>query len=420
MQYHYRRIAAAVSLSLLLSPCAFATNGYQLIGIGSYQMSLAGAVTAHPGSAMTAVTNPAGMARIGSRADFSMEAFMPDRQANFSALGGARADSAAKLYGVPAIGWTAPIAKGSKVYFGGGMYGTSGMGVDYAPTRMASGRYWEGYSNIAFWQMAPTLAWNVNNRLSLGVSLDLDYQSVAFLQRISNGTGTTYSNFNLSRASSVFGYGLSLGMLYTVNDRLTVGAAYKSKQVFSDLKYQLAYGDINTSAQPGGHIFPAGTYSLSLDYPQQLALGMAWKATGALTVSADLKWIDWSSTLGSMKINGPGGNDVVLNSNWRNQSVVAIGLDYALSPALRLRAGYNHARSPITRADVENNLILPAVVETHYTLGAQYRLDSRWDIGFHYMYAPKRTLTSPASTNLPGAKIALSETSLGVNLGYRF
>lgn len=422
MQFRYHRVAAAVSLGLMFSPCAFATNGYQLIGIGSYQKSLAGAVTAHPGSAMTAVTNPAGMARIGKRADFSMEAFMPDRQSDFSSLGGASADSAATLYGVPAIGWTAPLGASDKVYFGGGMYGTSGMGVDYAQTQMAPGQYWEGYSNIAFWQMAPTLAWDASDKLSLGVSLNLDYQSVAFRQRISDGAGTTYSNFDLSRASSVFGYGLSFGVLYTVNDRLTVGAAYKSKQAFNDLKYQLAYGDIDTTAQGGGPM-PAGTYTLSLDYPQQLAMGMAWKASSALTVSADLKWIDWSSTMGSLKVNGPGANDLVLDTGWRDQTVVAIGFDYTASPKLSLRAGYNHARSPIDSANVKNNLILPAIVETHYTLGAQYRLDAHWDLGFHYMYVPKKTLTAAASTNpmdLPGAKIALSEKSLGVNLGYRF
>ena len=62
-------------LAVLAVPTfAFATNGYQLIGVGSYQKSLGGAVTANPGSAMTAITNPAGMIRIGKRADFSMEA----------------------------------------------------------------------------------------------------------------------------------------------------------------------------------------------------------------------------------------------------------------------------------------------------------------------------------------------------------
>jgi len=105
------RIIVIVPALLLFSTTAFATNGYQLIGIGSYQKSLAGAVTALPGSNMTAVTNPAGMMRIGNRADFSMEAFMPERSSDFTAFGGKKADSSSELYGIPAIGWsTAPPA----------------------------------------------------------------------------------------------------------------------------------------------------------------------------------------------------------------------------------------------------------------------------------------------------------------------
>jgi long-chain fatty acid transport protein len=127
-------LIGAVAVLLFFSTSAFATNGYQLIGIGSYQKSLAGAVTALPGSNMTAVTNPAGMLRIGHRADFSMEAFMPDRSADFIAIGGGIANSSSEIYGIPAIGWNGPVGQRDDMVFGGGMYGTSGMGVDYNST----------------------------------------------------------------------------------------------------------------------------------------------------------------------------------------------------------------------------------------------------------------------------------------------
>ena len=117
-----------LAAALFFSTSAFATNGYQLIGIGSYQKSLAGAVTAFPGSNMTAVTNPAGMLRIGHRADFSMEAFMPDRSTDFTAFGGGIAESNSEIYGIPAIGWNGPVGSRDDMVFGGGMYGTSGMG----------------------------------------------------------------------------------------------------------------------------------------------------------------------------------------------------------------------------------------------------------------------------------------------------
>ncbi len=419
---------------------AFATNGYQLIGIGSYQKSLGGAVTANPGTAMTAITNPAGVARVGSRADFSLEAFMPDRSADFGATGGGKADSNAELYGIPAIGWTAPVSDESPdVYFGGGMYGTSGLGVDYPRTPMmpsgipnglpsgGTGMYFEGYSSIAFWQMAPTLAWQQSDQLTLGASLNLDLQQVAFMQRVSDDAGTPLANFDLSRSATAFGLGVSLGMLYDVNERLTLGAAYKSKQSFGDLQYNVGVGDLagGSGFDCTGGACPAGSYKLGLDYPQQLAVGLAYRATDRVEVSADLKWINWSSTMDRLQIKGPSGAVVTLAPGWNDQTVVAVGVGFAATDRLNLRAGFNYAKSPIDSRDVAQNLILPGVVETHYAVGFDYALNSHWEVGGHMMHVPEKSLRAPANSGSPSdpnnsQKISLSETSVGVNLGYRF
>jgi long-chain fatty acid transport protein len=430
------RLAVLAAASMPLS--AFATNGYQLIGVGAYQKSLAGAVTAAPGSAMTAVTNPAGMARIGARADFSMEAFMPERSVDFTSMGGTSGDSAVEMYGVPAIGWTAPTSDGSDMYFGGGMFGTSGMGVDYAATGMAPGFYtdptdptsfvaapmsWEGYSNISFWQMAPTLAWNVDSRLSVGASLNIDYQSVAFKQRVAadmdgNGSAeTVMQSFDLSRGASGFGLGLGLGLLYDVSERVTLGLNYKSKQQFDAMEYQLGFGDISNG--PGAEA-PAGTYKLDLDFPQQAAAGIAYHGD-ALTVSADVKWIDWSDTMDKLAVEGPGGMQVAMDPGWEDQTVYAIGVAYAASEKMNLRAGYNYAKAPFGEKEVSRNLILPAIVETHYTVGMDYRLNNHWELALHYMMVPEKTLSAPATDPMaPGAEISLAERSFGMNIGYRF
>lgn len=403
----------------------YATNGYQLIGIGSYQKSLAGAVTALPGSNMTAVTNPAGMMRIGHRADFSMEAFMPERSADFTALGGSVAESSSEIYGIPAIGWNGPVGQRDDMVFGGGMYGTSGMGVDYASTLMQPDIYWDGYSSIAFWQMAPAIAWQPADRISLGMSVNIDFQEVAFQQRMmadtnSDGQGdTVVNNFNLSRGASAFGFGLSFGILYDFNEFITVGGSYKSKQFFTDLEYQLAYGDIDLSAFGGGPL-PAGTYKLDLDFPQQAAIGFAVHASDAFTIAADIKWINWSDTMDQLTVKGPENILVPMDPSWDDQVVFAIGIAYRVNDRLNLRAGFNYGESPIDEDSAANNLILPAIVEQHYTVGADYKLGQHWDIGFHYMYVPENTITASSASNAPGVKISLSEQSFGINLGYRF
>ena len=424
------RYAVLAAAALPLS--AFATNGYQLIGVGAYQKSLAGAVTANPGSAMTAVSNPAGMARVGARADFSMEAFMPERSVDFAAMGGDSAESAVDMYGVPAIGWTAPTSDGSDIYFGGGMFGTSGMGVDYAVTGMAPGYYtdptdpntfqgdplnWTGYSNISFWQMAPGFAWNVDERLSVGATLNIDYQSVAFKQRVVSDGGTVMQNFDLSRGASGFGLGFSAGLLYDVSEQLTVGFNYKSKQHFDALEYQLGEGDLSQGAMEA----PASTYKLDLDFPQQAAAGIAFRANPALTVSADIKWIEWSDTMGKLAVTGPNGFSMPMDPGWDDQTVYALGVAYAVNPRMNVRAGYNYAESPFGEDKVSSNLILPAIVETHYTAGMDYSLNKHWQLGLHAMYVPEKTLSAPADDPMaPGVEISLSETSMGMNIGYRF
>jgi long-chain fatty acid transport protein len=380
-------IGIAMLSLLIFSAPAWATNGYQLIGVGSYQKSLAGAVTALPGSNMTAVTNPAGMLRIGHRADFSMEAFMPDRSTDFSAFGGGIADSSSDIYGIPAIGWNGPVGNRDDMVFGGGMYGTSGMGVDYGSTLMQPNVYWDGYSSIAFWQMAPSLAWQAAEKLSLGASVNIDFQQVALQQRMLLNPGpeqTTLMNFDLSRGASAFGFGLSIGMIYDVGP------------------------------------LPAGTYKLDLDFPQQAAIGVAIHASQVITFAADVKWINWSDTMGTLTVAGPGGIQVPMDPGWDDQFVYAIGVAYNVTDGFNLRAGINYGKSPIDAASAANNLILPAVVETHYTVGADYRLDTHWDIGFHYMYVPENTITAGPATTAPGVKISLSEQSVGLNLGYRF
>jgi long-chain fatty acid transport protein len=108
-----------------------------------------------------------------------------------------------------------------------------------------------------------------------------------------------------------------------------------------------------------------------------------------------------------------------LPSGWEDQTVFAVGVEYAVNQRLNLRAGYNVSDAPIDNADTFNNLILPATTEKHIAFGADWRLSHYWDIGFHISRASKNELTS-AAPSPPGVKIGLEITTVGINLGYRF
>ena len=446
-----KRTLFSASLFLFLfcfTATSFATNGYQLMGIGSTQKGMGGAVTAAPEDAMTAITNPAGMAVIGNRADFNGEAFMPERSVDFkklnSALGGPGEETSggSELYGIPAFGWTAPAFGRDDVFFGGGMYATAGLGVDYDIINAGSvlGDA-DMYSSIQLWKMAPTLAWKVNEQLALGVSLDFDYQQVEFYERF-DATSLGGLDLALPRATGVYGGGVSLGAIYKVNDMVSVGASYISKQWFPDMKYR--NGFVNSFPDGDNLAYSnGGTYKLDMDFPQQAAIGIAIKPMDALTLEADVKWINWKSTHDEVELSGdfttvntlsgavnPNAKSIDLPFGWDNQVVVALGARYAVNKDLTLRIGYNWAESPIDEKDVFNNVVFPAIVEQHLGLGLTYNLGDHWALSGSYMKAFKEDLTGKkdvpqAFQNLGFAassntKISLEETSIGAQISYRF
>lgn len=410
------------------SPAA-ATNGHQLSAIGAYQQGMAGAVTAAPYDATTAIANPAGMAMIGSRTDFSFELFAPDREVSFE--GGGRTSGGSGSYLVPAIGWTAPVSSRGDWYFGGGMYGVSGMGVDYdavsAPF-MAGMLGWNPGSSVAhlwsqyqFWKMAPTIAWK-GRTLAVGVAVNLDYQAIGFKQVYTGTAGGADVRYgmDLSEMQGAMGYGATVGLIYSPAPSFSIGINYASKQDFSEFKWRLAAGDIDLQAA-GGPVNAEGTFTMDLDFPQQASIGIAVRPVRRLLWTADAKWVNFSDTYDSVTVSGgfSGGlREIELDFGWDDVAVYATALQLEITPNLVVRAGYNHSNAPIDRNDageVENNLIFPAIVESRAAAGFTYRFGSSWELTMACLKAAREEMKGES-----GTVISLEETAVDVEVSYRF
>src|SRR3990172_9582595 len=85
-----------IILSSLIPTTTYATNGHQLSAIGAYQEGMGGATTAAPYDSSTAISNPAGMALIGNRTDFSFMTFFPKRSLQFA--GGEETNGGSPMY----------------------------------------------------------------------------------------------------------------------------------------------------------------------------------------------------------------------------------------------------------------------------------------------------------------------------------
>ena len=100
---------------------------------------------------------------------------------------------------------------------------------------------------------------------------------------------------------------------------------------------------------------------------------------------------------------------------WDDQTVYKLGVDYQLNEAWVLRAGFNHGSAPMDEQETLLNILAPATVEDHVTLGATWALSKNNELTFHYMHAFENEIEGNNSTpdvNLGPFDIDLGESNI--------
>lgn len=431
---------------LLSGGTAWATNGHQLAAVGAYGAGMGGAVTAAPFDSTTAVTNPAGLTKLGPRADFNFGLFMPKRSVDFTGTGGAQTNGGSEQYLLPAVGWSAPINDEQTLFFGGGMFLVSGMGVDYdtinvMPFQAALGNpsVFKGriYSQYQLWKMAPSLAKKFTDQFSVGLALNIDYQQMSLKQwfydpaSYNAATGNYDRQFgvDLSSPEGAMGFGFTVGALYDVNEMVSIGLNYVSQQNFSKMKYRLKAKDVTYSPDNATmYISKDGTFNLGMDFPQQYAVGVAVRPTSNFLVTLDYKVINFSSTMKNLSLEGdfntasattgaPIGTaaSMPLNMGWKDVTVIALGVQYQIDDKGFIRAGYNSGTSPIESSNASQNWAFPAIAKSHMMLGGTANIGKHWQLNLAYESLQKETLTGAY-----GDKISLEGSSFILGVTYLF
>lgn len=382
-------LSAAV-LAALIPTAALATNGDQMIALSAPTAAMGGATVAAPRDALTVLYNPAGLAHlVGAeegkgieevRVDFGFGLLHPPRKVN-----GVESDSNWYLMPTGALA----LKANDRLYFGMGMGGVSGMGVNVDDIAPLAGNQPMVTTKQVF-RLSPGAAFRVNDKLTLGASLNIGYQSLAMAN----------ANFSLPQ-NQQFGFGASLGAIYKVNDRVQLGASYISKTNISAMEY-------NT---------PAGKVSFDMDMPASFALGAAFKLSDTLLIEADVKRIQFSDVMGSIPVTSPDAPyPNVLNFGWDDQTVFALGVRKIVNDKMTVLAGFNYGKSPIGPEDVPNNLGSTAVVEKHLSLGVTRKLGKHVRGNVAYTHAFHNKVTSTAGTQ----SIEMEQDQLNFNITYVF
>lgn len=402
-----------------LAPLAAqATTGYFQHGYGIKAQGMGGVGIALPQDALAPATNPAGIAWVGNRIDFGADLFMPDRGAsivgNGFGLDGTYDGNGTSSFLIPEFGYNRVV--NPNLTFGVAVYGNGGMNTTYERNPFAAvGGTGEAGVDLMQLFVAPTVAWKRGDH-AFGASLNLAYQRFE-----ANGLPPAFAGFSSDPANFTnrgyddsTGWGVRIGWTGQVSPSVMLGATYQSKTEMSKFdKYKGLF------ANQG-----------EFDIPENYGVGIAWKASPALTIAADIVQINYSDIpavgnrvdslfMGAQfgSTNGPG-------FGWEDTTVYKLGVAYALNPNVTLRAGYVTLKQPIPSNQTFLNVLAPGVVEDHLTLGATWKMGTNGELTVMYMHAFETDVNGsgsiPPAFGSGEANLRMKQDSLGIAYGWTY
>jgi len=308
---------ALVAALALGATSAFATNGSNMISVGAKATGMGGTGIGVSHGAESTLANAALITSVkNTEIAFGGTIFMPKVSFN-NGTGAGSKDSSADMNVIPSVSIASKV--NDNFYWGIGMWGTAGMGVDYRD----EAANFKMVTNLQLMQFGVPLAYTTNG-FSVAVTPLLQYGSLDI--NFDPGSGQVGAG-----VAQDLKFGYNLGLAYVVSG-LTIGAMYKSE---IEMEYD---GQISNAGTAFGL-----TLGDKLSTPAEMGIGISYKMEEH-TIALDYKQIKWSSASGYEDFK------------WEDQNVIAIGYEYATS-AWAARAGYNYADSPITDQGVANTAI---------------------------------------------------------------
>ncbi len=273
-------------LASMIVCCMVATTfaqGPVITGVGPVNRSMGGAGTAAPLEAIGALHwNPGSISALSqSELSFGLELLGVNIDLA-STVGGVTNSTSgdAGVSAIPSIGWVHHIDD-TPLTIGLGVAAIAGfknnLPNDPSNPLLAAG---PAFASAEFLQIAPTLAYAVSDRLSIGVAPTI---TTATLQLNPLGPSVITPLPTPGSGNRLhWGGGFQIGAYYTASPCWKYGFTYKSPQWFETFNF----------------FAPGGTVRFDLDYPAIVSLGTAYTGFEDWTIALDARYLDFEHTDG--------------------------------------------------------------------------------------------------------------------------
>jgi len=416
----YRSLVIGSLFSCVLPSMAQA-SGFALIeNSASGQGNAYAGAAAHVTDASTIFFNPAGMMRLeGDSISIAGHFIMPD--ASFTNNGSTHGpgglgttltqaddDGGASAF-VPNFYWVKTIDEQMK--FGLGVQTTFGLATKYAAGW--TGQYHAVETDLKTINLNPSIAYQVNGKLSLGGGLDIVIGEVILTSAIDlsniNGGPDGFADLTADIYSDP-GLGFNFGLQYEIDMNTIIGASYRSEIDLdfsgdADFTVPVPFGPFGTA------IFLDTGIDASITVPASLSLSVARKKD-KITYLADITWTGWSS-FDELRIvyDNPAQPDTVTTESWDDTYRYSVGFDYQYSDTMILRSGLAYDETPIPSPERRTPRI-PGNDRTWLSFGLTYMLDdqSSIDVGYSHLFIDDAEINNTLETIDPRLNATLTGT----------
>ncbi len=434
---------------------AFALIEQNASGMGN---SYAGAAAAAE-DASTIYYNPAGMSLLPGGMQISTGLALINLSAKFSDSGstqsgtpaapssqaplGGTGGNAGGLSGVPNFYFATDLAKDLKI--GVGLSVPFGLKTEYDPSWM--GRFQAIKSDIATFNVNPSVAYKVSEDVSLGFGLNYQHlnaeltNAVNFAAATYGATGGNVAATNAVAAAgregtasvkggdSAFGY--NLGAMFKVAQDTRMGLSYRSSIKYH-VKGTVVFSGVPVATLTGispalAAAFADGNVDLDVELPASASVALQHKLDPKWTLLGDVTWTGWSKIKKLVVTRDNGATLSTTDENFKNTWRIGVGATYRQDDAWSIKMGVAYDQTPVN--DTDRTARLPDNNRIWLSVGGQYRLfkDGTLDFGYAHLFIKDAPINQPApntgSSLLSGQLVGNYKGSVdifGAQFAYRF
>jgi long-chain fatty acid transport protein len=427
-----RACLALVALGLVLLPASrLQASGFAIENSGARAMGFAGAYVAQSYDPSAIYWNAGGVGLLKGKQVY-LSAGFGGLSTDFTGGGnpfppvGTFESTDGNIGLLPSIYYTQQI--GERWVVGVGFYNQYGFRSQWANPDEFTGRYICTECKIRARNLNPTVAYKIEDRLAIGVGVDMLFASFDHQQRLLAEPNpfpepTDVAELTIAGANST-SFGWNAGILAAPSENFSIGLHYRSKVSATytgeaDFNQVLTGNDL-VDTVIAASLPPRQPVEVSHYFPSSLTGGIAIRRDN-WTVEGDIAYFFWSSFDAVTLVypeQGGGLTATELIQDYRNVWQGRLGLEYLLSDTWAVRGGYSYDHGP-----QKNETVSPFLHDSNrhgFGLGGTYRYENfQLDLFGRYLMFIDRDTDGLSVYGYDGV-YSTSSFQVGAAVGFRF